>query len=46
MDGEFIVKNGELTKVDIRKTAPIINAQRDDLMERMGFDAIGSWPVE
>lgn len=46
VDGEFIVKNTELTKVDIRKTAPVINAQRDDLMERMGFDAMGSWPVE
>ena len=46
VDGEFVVKNFELQNVDIRQAAPMINAQKLDLMERMGFAPPKKWPEE
>ena len=46
VDGEFVVKNFELQNVDIRQAAPMIDAQKQDLMERMGFAPPKKWPEE
>ncbi|MBT3320267.1 MAG: amidohydrolase family protein [Clostridia bacterium] len=46
VDGEFIVKDGKLTNVDIESFAPMVNAQQQELMDKMGFSVKRSWPVE
>ena len=46
VDGEFIVKDHVLQNVDIRQAAPVIDAQKQDLMERMGFAPARKWPEE
>ncbi len=45
-DGELVVKDFELQNVDIRQAAPVIDAQKLDLMKRMGFAPPKKWPEE
>lgn len=46
IDGEFIVKNGKLTRVNIEELAPLINAKQADMLQRMNYQMTRSWPVE
>ena len=46
IDGEFIVKHRQLTRVDTEALAPIIAQKQRDIVQRMGFRYERSWPVE
>ncbi|NLC27032.1 MAG: amidohydrolase family protein [Fastidiosipila sp.] len=46
VDGEFIVRGGSLTRVDLEEMAALINAQQEDMLLRMDYKYTKSWPVE
>jgi len=45
VDGEFIVRDGKPTHVDMKSLAPELNAMQADLLSRMKYKLIRTWPV-
>ena len=46
IDGEFIVKAGRPTRVDMEALAPVFNEKQADMLRRMHYKITRSWPVE
>lgn len=45
VDGEFVVRNGKLVKVNLEEMAPIFNEQSRKLAKKMNYKLRRSWPV-
>ena len=45
VDGEFIVRNKKLTRIDFEKLAPLFAERQRDIVSRMGFRYNEPWPV-
>ena len=46
VDGEFIVRNGRTTRLNVEEFAPLINARQKDMLQRMRYTIRRSWPVQ
>jgi 5-methylthioadenosine/S-adenosylhomocysteine deaminase len=45
VDGEFIVRNGRTTRLDVEEFAPKVNERQRDMLRRMKYVLRRSWPV-
>ena len=45
IDGEFIVRNKKLTRIDLEALAPQFRERQRDIVSRMGFRYESPWPV-
>ncbi len=46
VDGEYIVRDGRTTRIDMETMAPVFDEKQQDMLNRMGYKMTRSWPVE
>lgn len=46
VDGEFIVKGGRTTRLNVEEFQPRVNARQQDMLRRMKYKLRRSWPVQ